>query len=152
MAKSAEKNNDLKISLFVKEKPEKVYEKINNVAGWWIGDVKGTANKKGDKFTYSYKTFHDTTQKVTELIPNKRVVWNVTDSKINFVKNKEEWQDTNIIFDLIPKEGGTEILFTHQGLTPAIECYNDCSGGWDFYINKSLKNYILKGKGIDPGF
>jgi len=152
MSKETPKKDDLKIVIQSKKSPSDIFEAIRDVAGWWIGDVEGKGDEIGSVFRYSYKTFHDTTQKVVELVPDKKIVWEVTKSSINFVKNKDEWRGTKIIFDLVPVKDGTEIRFTHQGLTPQIECFENCSSGWDFYINKSLKNFIEKGKGIDPKF
>lgn len=57
-----------------------------------------------------------------------------------------------MVFDLVSTKEGTQIHFTHEGLTPQIECFENCSAGWDFYIKKSLKNFIEKGEGIDPKF
>ena len=37
--------------------------------------------------------------------------------------------------------------FTHQGLVPDYECFNVCHDAWTHYIQDSLKNLILTGKG-----
>ena len=152
MTKTASNKGDLKIVINSKKSPSEVFNAINDVAGWWIGDVEGNADKIGSVFRYSYKTFHNTTQKVMELVPGKRIVWEVTKSSINFVKDKNEWRGTKLIFELKAIKEGTEIHFTHEGLTPQIECFENCSAGWEFYIHKSLKNFIEKGEGIDPKF
>ena len=98
-------------------------------------------------FTYRYKDVHRTTQKITELVPGKKVVWHVTDAELNFVKGKTEWNGTDIVFEIAKKDGKTEVRFTHVGLVPAFECYGGCSGAWGFYINDSLRNLITTGKG-----
>ena len=152
MNKAKSKKGDLKIIIKSKKSPDEVFNAIKNVAGWWIGQVQGNADEIGSIFRYSYKTFHDSTQKLVELEPGKRIVWEVIKSSINFVKNKNEWLGTKLIFELIDTEEGTEVHFTHEGLNPQIECFENCSAGWDFYIQKSLKNFIEKGEGIDPKF
>jgi len=63
--------------------------KINNVRGWWSGVIDGRTDKLGAEFEYRYKSLHDTTQKITEWVPCKRVVWHVVDSHINFVKDED---------------------------------------------------------------
>lgn len=146
------KIEDLTISISVNKSAAEAYKAINNVRDWWVGDITGTSDKEGAEFTYRYKEFHVSTQKLTKLIPNQKITWLVTHSEINFVKDKKEWLNTEIIFEIIPEGSSSRINFTHKGLTPKIECYNDCTGGWDFYINKSLKSYIETGKGIDPNF
>ena len=36
----------------------------------------------------------------------------------NFVKDKSEWKDTDILFDIAKKGDKTEVRFTHVGLSP----------------------------------
>ena len=86
-------------------------------------------------------------QKITELVPGKKVVWHVVDSHINFVKDKTEWNGTDVVFEIARKGDRTELRFTHVGLVPAIECYGGCSGAWGFYVNDSLRSLITTGKG-----
>jgi hypothetical protein len=31
---------------------------------------------------------------------------------------------------------------------PGIECYNDCSTGWNFYVGQSLLQLLTGGKGL----
>ena len=65
----------------------------------------------------------------------------------NFTKDKSEWVDTNIVFEISEKDGKTQIIFTHQGLVPQYECYQVCDDAWTSYIQGSLKNLIATGKG-----
>jgi hypothetical protein len=74
-------------------------------------------------------------------------MWHVTDSQINFVRDKSEWDGTDIVFEIAKKDDKSEIRFTHVGLVPTIECYDGCSGAWGFYVNESLRDFIAKGKG-----
>ena len=134
-------------SFTVDQSPEEVFIAINNVRGWWSGEIDGHTDKLGAEFKYRYKDLHKTTQKITELVPGKKVVWHVVESHINFVKDKNEWNGTDIVFEIAKKGGKTEIRFTHVGLVPAFECYGDCSGAWGFYINDSLRSLITTGKG-----
>jgi len=133
-------------TILVDQTPEEAFNAINNVRGWWTGEpgVEGNTDKPGDEFTYRYKDIHYSKQKVTELIPGKKVVWLITDSKLNFIKDKTEWTGTKISFDIAKKGDKTEIRFTHIGLVPDIECYHDCSNAWSSYINSSLRNFISK--------
>jgi Activator of Hsp90 ATPase homolog 1-like protein len=131
----------------VDQSPEEVFDAINNVRGWWSGEIDGSTDKLGAEFTYRYQDLHRTTQKITELVPGKKVVWHVLDSHIDFVKDKTEWDGTDIVFEITKTGDKTELHFTHVGLAPAIECYGKCAGAWGFYINDSLRSLIATGKG-----
>lgn len=136
-------------SYTVNQPPEQVFAAVNNVRGWWSGEIDGSTDKLGGEFTYRYQDLHRSTQKITELVPGKKVVWRVLDAEINFVRDKAEWNGTDVVFDIARKGDKTELRFTHVGLTPSIECYGKCAGAWGFYINESLKSLITTGKG-DP--
>lgn len=134
-------------SFAVDQSPDEVFEAVNNVRAWWTGDIDGCTDQLGAEFTYRYKNFHRSSHKITELAPGKKVVWRTTAAEINFVKDKTEWNGTEIVFEIARKGDKTELRFTHVGLVPAIECYGGCSGAWDSYINESLRGLITKGKG-----
>jgi len=140
-------DQSLTTSFTVDQTQEEAFDAINNVRGWWSGEIDGRTDQLGEVFTYRYKDVHRTTQKITEFVPGKRVVWHVTDAELNFVKDKTEWNGTDIVFEIAKKDGKTEVRFTHVGLVPAFECYGGCSGAWGFYINDSLRNLITTGKG-----
>lgn len=133
-------------TILVDQSPEEVFDAINNVRAWWSGEVEGQADKQGAEFTYSVPGIHYSKQKVTEFIPGKKIVWEVTDATLSFTTNKSEWKGTNISFDISEKGGRTEIRFTHVGLSPAFECYNDCSNAWGLLVNGNLKNLIATGE------
>src|SRR5208283_2025593 len=59
----------------VDQTPEEAFAAINNVRGWWSGEIEGSTEKLGDEFTYRYKDVHYSKQKITEVIPGKKVVW-----------------------------------------------------------------------------
>jgi hypothetical protein len=95
----------------------------------------------------STKTFTAAPRRSLNWCQVRQVVWHVSDSQINFVKDKSEWKGTDIVFEISKKDGKTALRFTHVGLVPAIECYGDCSGAWGFLINESLRSLITAGKG-----
>jgi uncharacterized protein YndB with AHSA1/START domain len=140
---------DYTATFSIDQSPEEVFAAINNVRGWWSGEIDGRTDKRGAEFTYRYQDLHRTTQRITALVPGKKVVWHVLDAQINFVKDKREWIGTDIVFQITRKGNKTELRFTHVGLVPTIECYGKCAGAWGFYINESLRSLITTGKG-DP--
>jgi len=133
-------------SFTVDRSPEEVFNGINNVRGWWSGTIDGETDRVGAEFTYRYKDFHRSKQKVAELVPGKRVVWHVTDADLNSFNRKTEWIGTAIIFDIEGRSDTTELRFTHVGLLPAFECYGDCSGAWGALVGVNLRNLISTGK------
>ena len=126
--------------------PEAVFDAINNVRGWWSGEIEGDTDQLGSEFTYRYKDVHRSTQRITEFIRGKRIVWRVADSSLAFVKDKGEWTDTDIVFDISEKDGTTEVRFTHRGLVPQYECYGSCSNAWGMLINGNLRRLITTGE------
>jgi len=142
-------SNNYTTTFTVDQSPEEVCAAVNNVRGWWSGEIDGRTDQLGAEFTYRYQDLHRSTQKITELVPGKKVTWHVKDAAINFVKDKAEWNGTDIVFEIAKKGDKTELRFTHVGLRPAIECYGKCAGAWGFYINDSLRSLIETGKG-DP--
>jgi hypothetical protein len=148
MAKERFMNNqDLSTSFSVDQTPQEAFDAINNVRGWWSGEIEGGTDKLGDEFTYRYKDIHYSKQKITESVPGKKVVWLVLDSYLKFVEDKNEWNGTRITFEIAKKGDKTEVRFTHVGLAPDHECFGACSSAWGSYINGSLRSLITTGKG-----
>jgi uncharacterized protein YndB with AHSA1/START domain len=145
------KKQDFTTTFTVEQSPEEVFDAINNVRGWWSEEINGSTDTLGAEFRFHYKDFHRSTQKITEFVPGKKVVWHVSEAQLNFVKNKTEWTGTYLIFEIGRKGNKTELSFTHLGLVPKIECFGDCSGAWGFYINDSLRSLITTGKGQPAG-
>src|SRR5262249_18333898 len=109
-----------------------------------------------DEFLYHYKDVHVCKMKLVELIPGKKVVWQVLSNYFNFTKDKTEWTGTKIIFEITATNGKTQLHFTHEGLTPEYKCYEACRDGWSKYIKKSLYSLVTNGKGqpnpVEGGF
>jgi hypothetical protein len=139
--------NDYTVAFVVPQSPDDVFAAINNVRGWWSGDIEGSTDELGAEFTYRYEKVHRSTQRITEFVPGRRVVWHVVDGYLEFVADTEEWKGTDITFDITPSVAGTELRFAHVGLVPEGECFESCSSAWAFYINSSLRDLITKGKG-----
>lgn len=140
--------NNYTISFEVEETPEKVYTAINNPRAWWSEDIEGEMDKVNSVFYYHYQDVHRCTIKVTDLVPKKKVVWHVLHNDFNFIEDKSEWNDTDIVFEIREQDNKTEVKFTHIGLVPAYECYDICTDAWGNYVSQSLKSLISEGKGL----
>ncbi|MEJ7625745.1 MAG: SRPBCC domain-containing protein [Ferruginibacter sp.] len=139
--------SDFTTTFFVNQTPAEVFNAVNNVRGWWQGEIEGSTDNPDDEFNYRMKDFHFSKQKLIEVVPDNKVVWLVIDSKLNFLKSKSEWTGTKIIFEISEINNKTQLRFTHLGLVPDIECYVSCSNGWSKLIQESLLSLVTTGKG-----
>ena len=58
------------------------------------------------------------------------------------LKKKDEWIGTQVIFEITEEGGRTQLVFTHKGLTPEMECYDACSSAWSQYLKEKLEPMI----------
>jgi len=144
---------DYTATIEVAQSPEVVFSRINDISKWWTKDVayitEGKSVNLYDEFSITHPGMHYSKQKVVEFIPNRKVVWLVTESKLDWLeKNKAEWTGTKMIFELTTKGNKTVIDFTHEGRIPEKECYDRVSQAWNLVIKEWLFNYISEGKAI----
>lgn len=133
-------------SFTVEQSPDEAFAAICNVHGWWSGEIAGTTDKLGAEFTYRVPDMHYSKQRITEFVPGKKVVWHVVDADLTFVKDRNEWRGTDIVFEIAPKGGKTEVRFTHRGLVPSHECFDKCSPAWSALVNGNLRRLIATGQ------
>jgi hypothetical protein len=138
--------SDYTTTIAVDQSPEETFNAINNVSGWWSSDFEGHSERLNDTFIVR---FGETwiTSKVVELVPGRKIVWQVTDCNKHWLKNKKEWVDTIISWEISKKDDKTQMHFTHFGLVPQLQCYDACENAWGEYINGSLRKLLVKGKG-----
>jgi hypothetical protein len=141
--------SDFSVTLRVDRTPAEAFAAINDVRSWWSGEIEGETDRADAVFTYRYRDLHRSTQRVAELVPGRKVVWQVVDSHLSFLEDKHEWTGTEVVFEISERDGQTEIHFTHRGLTRDSECYGACSSGWSSLINGNLRDFIATG-GVQP--
>lgn len=141
-------NKNFNCSFSVNIGASEAIKKINNVTGWWGVTFSGNSEKQTDKFVIKMSGDSFFNMTVAELIPAKKIVWLVTDCNMPWYSDKKEWANTKLVFDLTENNGVTTLNFTHEGLTPDIECYNDCAPGWTHWIQTSLFSYLTTGEGV----
>ncbi len=132
----------------VEKSPKDVFTRINDVSKWWGGkDLEGSSIKLNDEFTIRHGDAHYSKQKLIEVVPDKKVVWLVTDCRLNWLEHdKHEWTNTKMVFEITAKgDHQTVLSFTHEGLRPEKECYSRCEQGWNMVIKDWLFNFITYG-------
>jgi len=139
-----EKNN-YTTTIEVAQSPKEVFHAITDVTNWWSKDFEGSSSNLNNEFIINHPHQHYSKQKLVEVIPDKKVVWLVTQSKLDWIKNKEEWTNTKMIFEISTKIDKTVLDFTHEGLTPEKECYGMCEKGWNIIIKDWLFHLIAVG-------
>jgi hypothetical protein len=134
-------------SFLVDQSPGEAFAAITNVRGWWSGDIDGPTDQLGQEFTYRYRDLHYSKQRVTERVPVRKVAWRVEDAYLSFTDDPGEWTGTQVTFEISRVGDQTEVRFSHLGLVPESECFDQCSSAWGFYINTSLRRLITTGEG-----
>ena len=134
-------------TLITDHSPSEVFNAITNVRGWWSEEIEGNTAKLNDVFKYHYEDIHRCKVKLTEVIPNQKIVWLVEENYFKFTKDEKEWTGTKPTFEITEMDGKTELRFTHFGLVPDYECFDICRDSWTNYIQNSLRKLITTGKG-----
>lgn len=141
------KQQNFTTTILVNQTPEVAYNTILNVRAWWSGlydeSFEGNSEKIGDEFSFlAGGGVHYTKQKLVELVPNKKLVWLVTEANLSFVNKTDEWTGTRICFDISQEKDKTKIVFTHLGLVPEFECYDSCAPAWTQYMQERLVDVL----------
>src|SRR5437763_864040 len=100
-------------TITVNASSEEAMKKISQVNNWWKHDFSGSAEKLNDKFTVPFgelngeKSFVDFL--VSEFVPNKKAVWKVTNCNLPWFKDKKEWNNTEVVFEISSESNKTKI-------------------------------------------
>jgi len=132
----------------VSQTPAIIFARLKDVSKWWGGpDLAGRTATVGDEFTVIHGDAHYSRQRVTEVVPDSRIVWLVTESKLNWLqRDKGEWTGTRMIFSVSAAGDLTQLRFTHEGLTRDKESYARCAEGWSMVIKSWLSDFITLNK------
>ena len=138
---------DFTTKIIIDQSPKEVFNTIKNVRSWWSGlyqeEFEGTSDELNNEFTFrAGGGMHYSKQKLIELIPDTKIVWLVTESKLTFLNDENEWNGTKICFEISKQDDKTHVRFTHIGLVPKIECFDNCSNAWTQYIQEKLSSIL----------
>jgi len=138
---------DFTATILVDQDRTTAFNAIKNFRAWWSEEIEGNTDQLNEVFTYHYEDIHLCKIKLIEIVPDKKLVYQVLDNQFNFIKDKTEWIGTKLIFEITDDGNKTKVQFTHEGLVPDYECYPICFDSWNRYIKKSLYLLITTGKG-----
>ena len=139
-------NTSFKATIEVAKSAGEIFDCLSDVTNWWSKDFEGNSKNLNDEFVINHPNQHYSKQKLVEVIPNKKIVWLVTDSTLNWLtQDKHEWTNTKMIFEISTAGDKTILHFTHEGLIPEMECYAMCEMGWNIVIKNWLLHRITYG-------
>src|SRR6516162_5694516 len=86
------------VAIEVAKSPKDIFNHLlHDIAEFWPEDVEGEGSKLNDEFIFKTGNSHYSKNKVIELVPNKKLVWLVTDSYRKM--DNFEWTGTKMIFE-----------------------------------------------------
>jgi hypothetical protein len=127
--------------------PKEAFEKISRVSEWWAKNFEGTSQRPDDVFTVRFRSGDMFQAKVTEMLPDTKIIWEFIDAYQGWVKNSTEWIGTKIMWEVTPQKEGVEVTMTHVGLVPELECFAQCTKSWHYLMQESLFQFLNEGKG-----
>ena len=125
----------------VKSTPQKIYELLTTDKGlsqWWTHETSG-AGSVGSVIVFKFNDIALPFE-VTELVPNKKVVWK------HQGQMPEAWKGTKIVFNLVEAENQTVVRFSHKNWDKSSDFMAHCCTKWAVFL-LSLKDSVEKGKG-----
>lgn len=149
-------NQNYTATIEVTNSPHDVFNHITDVSKWWArssgeslsgmqSEFEGQSTQLHDEFIIRSGDRHYSKQRLMEVVLDEKIVWQVIESKLNWLeKNKNEWTATKMIFEISVEGEKTVLRFTHEGLVPDQECYERCERSWDVLIRERLFNFITK--------
>ena len=129
--------------LGIKVSPEEIFKYLtetDKLAQWRTTDTLGSGAKVGDTLEFRFYGFCQQF-KVKELKPGKRVAWISPKGQ-----GAEEWEETEVTFDLSTDEKQTFNQVRHTGWRESTELQGHCSMRWAIFL-LSLKDVLERGKG-----
>jgi uncharacterized protein YndB with AHSA1/START domain len=129
----------------IKATPEDIYRALTEtekLAQWWTIDTRGSGAKVGDTLEFWFNKASFCQQfNVKALEPGRRVVWNSPKGQ-----GADQWEGTEVAFDLSTDEKQTFIQFRHSGWRESTDFQGHCSMRWAVFL-LSLKDVLERGKG-----
>jgi len=125
--------------------PKRVYNALTQqeeLARWWTNDL-STRPEVGSLAEFRFREGAFVLPlEIVELDAEKKVSWKSH-------QNNAGWAGTSISWQLTPTQGGTQLLFVHDGFAGIDAACEQIRGTWEYFLG-SLQAYLETGKGT-PG-
>ncbi len=147
--KSSPNTSGYASSFTVRASRERVFNALTTLAGlrgWWTTRVSGSATGGGE-VRFEFEGLDEYIVMRVDVATRPSLVrWTcVVHTELS------EWDGTTLTFDLFGDAAAAcELNFKHIGLTPKLNCYNDCKLGWEYFL-ASLVSYVENGQGTPFG-
>jgi hypothetical protein len=132
------------VSIEVAKSPHDVFNHVIDLSKWWPEDYEGESLKLNAEFVLKTGDSHYSKNKVIEFLPDKMVTWLTVASKRK--SDGFDWSGTKMVFELIPKDSGTLLNFTYQGVVWENE-YDRLVQICDLTIKEIFFNFLVHGSG-----
>lgn len=129
----------------VPTRPHETFDAVANPAAWWNELIEGRADRVGDVFGFEVPDLHRARFEVIEANPHA-LAWKVIPFGDEHPTELEDWIGTVVRFQFIADPQGTRVTFTHQGLSPQLECYAMCSRAWAYHLQAGLQAMLSGGR------
>jgi uncharacterized protein YndB with AHSA1/START domain len=132
------------VEIELAKSPDDVFDHLIDLSKWWPEEFEGESIKRNSEFIFRTGDSHYSKNKVVEFVPDKKLVWLVTES----IRKTDdfEWTGTKMIFELAPRGNCTRLRFTYDGVVLKNESdrlVQIC----DMTVKEMFYNFIVKGKG-----
>ena len=131
---------DIRHLVYIKATPEKIYPAITTqkgIASWWSKD-NNAKPEVGSVYRISFGGDYYKEIKVVELVPDKKVVWEILHAT-------PEWLNTKVTFEISMGKNRVDLHFNHSGWKAYTDMYAECSYHWAIFLG-NLKAFAEKDK------
>jgi uncharacterized protein YndB with AHSA1/START domain len=146
-ATPAKPSEDYQRTIRVQAAPDALFDALTTVSGlsaWWTRAT-GSGDAGGElKFHFDHP--EPCVMRVDQATRPRSVHWTTT--TCDFLP---DWVGTRPTFTIDPVDGdASELRFRHHGLTAELDCIEQCTRGWDHFLD-SLRQYVEVGRGMPHG-
>jgi uncharacterized protein YndB with AHSA1/START domain len=115
---------------------------VQGVRGWWTPLVSGGAGDGAPVRLRFAGLDEHIDMRLVDSRPPRRASWSIIEHS-----SLDEWAGTTLRFEISSRgPAACAVAFRHAGLSPRLDCFEDCRLGWDHFL-KSLAAFAEQGVG-----